>query len=309
MVLDRAAGAQVVERAAVAEPHELLAPHEAVEPLVGIPRDRDPLAVLAQSVLGGGPHGRGDVRRERPRRRRPDDKRFPFAVEQGEAHEERRIGLLLVDARLRQLVLGERGATAGTPLGRPVPDVEPAAVVDDLQEPPDVLDVRIAEGEVVVAPVHPLAESLRAADQVGGGADDDVAAAPRELLEPELLDLALGVEPELALDADLDPEPLAVEAVLVALVEALQGLVALEGVLERAAPCRVDGEGLVRRHRAVEERPPAAAAVTIAELLERPLPLPPLEHGELEGIGIGKRGQWVEHKSSLGAEQTGSVAR
>ena len=47
-----------------------------------------------------------------------------------------------------------------------------------------------------------------------------------ELLEPELLDLALRVEPERALDANLDPQPLAVEAVLEALVEAAQRLVA-----------------------------------------------------------------------------------
>jgi len=33
----------------------------------------------------------------------------------------------------------------------------------------------------------------------------------RELLETELLDLALGVSLERALDADLDPQPLAVE--------------------------------------------------------------------------------------------------
>ena len=45
----------------------------------------------------------------------------------------------------------------------------------------------------------------------------------RELGEAVLLDLALRVQPELALDPDLDPEPLAVEAVLVALVEARAG--------------------------------------------------------------------------------------
>ena len=63
------------------------------------------------------------------------------------------------------------------------------------------------------------------------------------------------------LDADLDPEPLAVEAVLVALVEALERLVALEDVLQRAAPGRVDAErDLVRRHRPVDERERRPAA-------------------------------------------------
>jgi hypothetical protein len=53
---------------------------------------------------------------------------------------------------------------------------------------------------------------------------DPLFAALRELGEPVLLDFALRVEPELLLDLDLDPEALAVEAVLVALVEAAQAL-------------------------------------------------------------------------------------
>src|SRR5262249_20092528 len=157
--------------------------------------------------------------------------------------------------RLAELVLGQRRPAPGTPLGRAVADVQPAPLVDDLQEPPDVLDVRVAEREVVVAPVHPLAESLRAAGQLRPRLDDDLAAPARELLEPELLDLALRVEPELALDADLDPEPLAVEPVLVALVEPAERLVALEDVLQRPPPRGVDGKRLVGGHRAVDERP------------------------------------------------------
>src|SRR4029077_10080612 len=134
-----------------------------------------------------------------------------------------------------------------------VAHVEPAAAVDDLQELPDVLDVRVAEREVVAAPVHPLAEANRPTRERLRRLDDDLAAAARELREPELLDLALRVEPERALDPDLDPEPLAVEAVLVALVMAAQRLVALEHVLQRPSPCRVHGERLVRGHGPVEE--------------------------------------------------------
>ena len=127
----------------------------------GEARREHPLAVVAQPVLALGVDGGGDVRRQRPGGRRPDDDRLARPVEEREAHEERRVALLLVDARLGQLVLGERGAAARAPLGRAVADVEPAALVDDLQEPPDVLDVRVGEGEVVVAPVHPLAEADR----------------------------------------------------------------------------------------------------------------------------------------------------
>src|SRR5262249_49273508 len=147
----------------------------------------------------------------------------------------------------------------------------------DLEEPPDVLDVRVAEREVVVAPVHPLAEAPAAVRQLLRGLDDDVAAARRELLKPVLLDLPLRVEPERALDADLDPQALAVEPVLEALVEAAHRLVALEDVLERPPPRRVHRERLVRGHRPVDERPLLVAAILVAQLLERALALPALE--------------------------------
>src|SRR5262249_27048435 len=153
--------------------------------------------------------------------------RLAGPVEQREPDEERRVDLLLEDPGLRQLVLRQRRPAAGAPLGRAVSHVEPAALVDDLEEPPDVLDVRVAEREVVVVPVQPLTEPDRAARQLACRPGDDLTALRREALEPVLLDLPLRVQPELALDADLDPEALAVPAVLVALIEPAQRLVAL----------------------------------------------------------------------------------
>src|SRR4051794_19387571 len=176
-MLDLRPRLQIVEGPSVAQPDEVGAPPPLDEGVVGETRHRHPLAVLAPAVLGLRVDGGGDVRRQRPRRRRPDDDRLAGAVEQGEAHAERRVGAILVDAGLGQLVLRERRPAAGAPLGGSVPHIEPAALVDDLQELPDVLDVRVAEGEVVVAPVHPLAEALTTARQVVGGADDDLAAA------------------------------------------------------------------------------------------------------------------------------------
>ena len=112
-------------------------------------------------------------------------------------------------------------------------------------------------------------------------------AALRELGEPVLLDLALRVEPERPLHLDLDPEALAVEAVLVALVEAPQRLVALEDVLQRPPPGVMDAHRVVRRDRAVDEAEARAAPVQLAELLERPLALPELEDLELEMVMVG----------------------
>ncbi len=75
-VLDLAAGAEVVEGAAVAKADELLAECAGGEPLVRIPGDRDPLAVLPPTVLRVGLHRRRDVRGQCPGRRRPDHERL-----------------------------------------------------------------------------------------------------------------------------------------------------------------------------------------------------------------------------------------
>ena len=154
-----------------------------------------------------------------------------------EADEERRIGALLVASD--QLVCRDGGSAARAPLGGPVPAVEPPALVHELEEAPDVFDVRIREGVVVVAPIHPLAEPLRPPDELLRRPGDLFPALTCELGEPVRLDLALRVEAEFPLDAHLNPEALTIEAVLVALVEATERLVALENVLQRAAPGRV----------------------------------------------------------------------
>ena len=236
-MLDAVLRRQLVEGAAVAPADELLAAPALDERVVGEDVDGDPVAVLAAAVVGVGLDRRGDVRRQRPRRRRPDDERLALALEQREAHEERRVLELDVVLLARLLVLRQRRAAARAPLRRAVPLVQPAAAVHLLEEHPDVLDVRVGERVVVVVPVHPLAEPLRLLGLHLGEARDALLAPLGELGEPVLLDLALRVEAELLLDLDLDPEPLAVEAVLVALVVAAERLVALEDVLETRPRC------------------------------------------------------------------------
>ncbi len=308
-MIDAGGGREVVERAVVGEADELAAGQGSVDGAVVVAGARDPLAAVAQDVLGVGVDRRGDVRRQRPRRRRPHDQRLARPVAQREADEERRVGAVAVDVGLQQLVLGDRGPAARAPLGRAVGRVQPAALVDDLEEAPDVLDVRVREREVVGAPVHPLAEPLRAARELLGRPDDLLAAAAGELGEPVGLDLALRVEPELALDADLDPEALAVEAVLVALVEAAHRAVALEDVLEGAAPGGVDGEDLVGRHRAVDEAPARPAAVALADALERAPLLPQVEDLELEARMVGLRRQPLERRSGHRPDTTSPPER
>src|SRR3954449_2695020 len=114
--------------------------------------------------------------------------------------------------------------------------VEPSPVVADLEEAPDVADVRVGHREVGPLPVHPHAEPLRLLSLDARVLGHPVAARAREAVEPVGLDLVLGVEPERLLDLDLDPEPLAVEAVLVAQILSQSRVVALEQILQRPPP-------------------------------------------------------------------------
>src|SRR5262249_10579544 len=95
-----------------------------------------------------------------------------------------------------------------------------------------------------------------------------------------------------------------------ALVEAAEGLVALEDVLEGAPPRGVDAERrAVRGDRAVDERPDRAAAVLLTERLEGTLPLPAVEQLELERGMIGLVRQRREHVPIVPREETASSWR
>ncbi len=295
-VLHLCARGERVERPLVAKADERRSRHDLREPLVGVARGHHPLAVLAPAVLRLGVDRGRDVRRERPGCRRPDHERLARPLDEREPDGKGRVGAVLVDARLGELVLRERGAAARAPLRRAVTHVDPVPLVHPLEEPPDVLDVRVAEREVVVSPVHPLAEADRPLGQRAGGVHDHLAAPPCELGQAVRLDVALGVEPELTLDSDLDPEALTVEAVLIALVVAPERLVALEDVLQRPTPGGVDAEHHpVRGHRPVDEAEPRPATVLLAQAAKGLLPLPKLEDRTLERVVIRLVRQACEH--------------
>jgi hypothetical protein len=173
-----------------------------------------------------------------------------------------------------QLVLGERRAAARAPHHRAVAAVQPAALVADLQEAPDVADVRVGHREVAGVPVHPLAEPARLLGLDAGVLRHPLAAGAREHVEPVALDLALRVQAERLLHLDLDPQPLAVEPVLEALVVAEHRVVALPDVLERPAPRVVDAHRVVRRDGAVEERIPLVPRDLFAQRGEGALVVP-----------------------------------
>jgi len=150
--------------------------------------------------------------------------------------------------------------------------------VAELEKAPDVADVGVGHRVVRPFPVHPHAEPARLRGLDARVLRHAIAAGAGEAIEPIGLDLVLRVEPERLLHLDLDPQPLAVEAVLVALILAERRVIALEQILQRAAPGVVDAHRIVGRDRAIEERIGGSALVLPAQLRERSVAIPALEH-------------------------------
>ena len=109
----------------------------------------------------------------------------------------------------------------------------------------------------------------------GGERQHALLAQADELGDPERLDVALRREAQVALDVDLDPQALAVEAVLEPLVLAQHRVEPLVQVLVGAAPGVVDAHRVVGGDRPVEEAPARAARVLRPEPRER-APVRPL---------------------------------
>ena len=142
-----------------------------------------------------------------------------------------------------------------------------------------------------VVPVHPVAEPDGLLGLAGGEREHPLLAQAHELGDAVRLDVALAREAEVALDVDLDPQALAVEAVLVALVLAQHRVEALVQVLVRAAPRVVDAHRVVGGDRPVEEAPararPRSARAAARTSAARPTP------GAGRAPGRRSRGCWL----------------
>ena len=137
----------------------------------------------------------------------------------------------------------------------------------------------------------------------GGEGQHALLAQADELRDAVRLDVALRGEAEVALDVDLDPQALAVEAVLVALVLAQHRVEPLVQVLVGAAPRVVDAHRVVGGDRPVEEAPSGTALVLRAEPRERAPVRPHPEQVVLLGDEVGSAGDGVEHRASRVADR------
>ena len=206
------------------------------------------------------------------------------------------------------LVLGQAGAAARAPRHHVGALVHPSALVADLQEVPDGVVVLVGHRVVRVVPLHPVAQPHRLLGLLGGEPPDALLAELDEPVDAEVFDLALVVELQLLLYLDLDPQPLSVEAVLVALLIPPHGLVALEHVLVGAAPGVVDAHGVVGRDWAVDEgEGPRRVVVSVEVLFEDVLLLPPLHDVPLHLDEVYLCRHMLEHRTSFPAASASFV--
>ena len=295
---------EVVERRLVAKPRELA-------PLDGALDDRLPrtisehrldprrgedeglVSVPHPRVVHLRMHGEGEVGGKGPGGGGPDEERelasafaaVPAAARPGVDGRLVDDGKTEVDGRVLDLPVAERDLVRRQ--GRPdpgvvrdhlVPAVQEALVPDGLQEMPDRLDVVVVEGVVGVVHVHPEAHPFGHALPVADVAHDRLAAAPGELLDPDLaLDAGLVEDPELLLDLVLDGQAVGVPARPARAVVAAHGLVAGEQVLEGAGEDVVEARPAVRGRRPLVPDVEGSAFGLALAGLEHLLGAPPLE--------------------------------
>ncbi len=171
--------------------------------------------------------------------------------------------------------------------------------------PGGILGQQVAQAQQLgrVVPVHPVPEPLALLGLAGREGQHALLAQADELGDPVRLDVALRGEAEVALDVDLDPQALAVEAVLVPLVLAQHRVEPLVQVLVGAAPGVVDAHRVVGGDRPVEEAPAGSAGVLRPQPCERPSLRPLPEQGVLLGDEVGSAGDGVEHRASRVADR------
>jgi hypothetical protein len=128
------------------------------------------------------------------------------------------------------------------------------------KEMPDGIIVVRGHGEIGVVPVHPESQPLGLLGLDPGEFVHPLLALVDEVADAIGLDVLLGPEAQLFFHLHLHPQALAVEAVLVAGVIALHGLVAVIQILVGAAPGVVHPHGVVGGDRPVHETETLCAA-------------------------------------------------
>ncbi len=197
-------------------------------------------------------HRHGQVGRQRPRRRGPDQRgraiQLGVARLQLQRDGDRRV--LPVGVDVVHLGLGRRQRRLAAPAvpEHPVAGVDQALVPERLERPHDAFHVVQVERLVVVVEVHPAGLPGDVVAPLPRVAQHRDAAGVVERLDAHRLDLGLVLDPELLLGLDLGRQAVAVPAEPALDVAAAHGLVPRHDVLD------VAGEQVAVVRQAVGER-------------------------------------------------------
>src|SRR5207245_3262091 len=155
--------------------------------------------------------------------------------------------------------------------------------------------------------VHPLAQADRLLRLPAGEFIDALLAQGYKLVDAlelvalhQVLDIAFRFELEFFLDLDLDPQPLAIEAVLVAQLMAGHREVALVSVLVGSTPGMMNTHRIVGGDGTVQEGPLGLALISLAEFVKSVGALPKFQNSPLLSREIDLRFDLLEgHVGSL----------
>ena len=163
--------------------------------------------------------------------------------------------------------------------------------MDLLDQPPHGLDVAGLEGDVGIVEVDPVADAPGQLVPVLLIARDARAAGGVERSDAVLLDLLAPVQTEFLLDLDLDRQTVRVPTALALDAQALERLVAAEGVLDRAPEHVVDAGAAVGGWRSFVEGERGRTVALGDALGESVFALPHTEHvgfecGQIERFAL-----------------------
>ena len=258
-------------------------------------------------------HGRGQVRRQRPRRRRPGQQhvavRRAVVAEQREHDRDGRVLALPVHVVHTRLGVAQGGLTPPAIGQHAVALVDEALVEECLERPHDRLHVGQVERLVVVGEVDPAGLAGDIALPLLGVAQYAAAARGVELGDAERSDLLVPGHAELLFGLDLGGQAVGVPAEAALDLLAAHGLVAGDGVLDvPGEQVAVVGEAVGEGRTVVEDVLVGARVMPVARLalvdggLERLLPLP---LGQDLGLDDGERGARRDGGVGLGVGLVG----
>ena len=223
---------------------------------------------LDDDVVDVGAHGHREVARQGPRGRRPDE--GELAGLEAVAHGDGRVLPVLVDLLVHaQLVVGQRRLVVPAVRQAAEALIDQALVVQGLERPEHRLHERRVERLVVVVEVDPTGLAGDVVLPLPGVLHDRLAALGVEGLDPDLEDLVLGLDAELAHRLELGGQAVGVPAEAALDVLAAHRLVAGDDVLDVAGQQVAVVRQAVGEGRAVVEDELVGAVDTGRALLDR----------------------------------------